>query len=395
MQKRIPSAGTPLHPRDLRSAFHGLWQPRTRLFQEALRSRLGIPYVSLVNSGTTACYVALKALSRLSPRREVVLPAYTAPSLILPIKKAGLVPRLCDVSCATFNLDPDALEQAVGPQTLCVMPVHMFGLPCDMEAIRRGMSNRPGYILEDAASSFGSRLHGQETGTLGDIGFFSFNRGKNLSTLAGGSLMTDNPDLFALIEQERRPLPSVDPIAQVGSLLKLTGLTVAVRPVGYTLLYPLIRRFKYTTLHTDFRTHQYPEVLAGAGVTLLERADDLCRRRHQHGRFLLESLHQVEGIRLPMLPADAWPAFNQFPLLIEDPDRRTRLADDIRRRTGVETTTLYPDPLHRIYDLGYTGREDPFPNATCMARHLLLIPTHPLMERDRLTRVVEIVRTQR
>lgn len=395
MQRRIPSAGTPLQASDLFTAFRGLWQPYSPVFQDILKTRLGKPYISLVNSGTTACYIILKVLAGRSSRREVVLPAYTAPSLTLPIRKAGLIPRLCEISLDTFNLDPSHLEQAVGPNTLCVMPVHMFGLPCDMDAVRQAIAGQPVYMVEDAASSFGSKLNQQETGALSEVGFFSFNRGKNLSTLSGGSIVTDDAELFDRIEAERRALPELSRKAQYALFLKLVGLAAAVRPLGYTALYPWVKRYKYTALHTDFVSYQYPGVLAGAGVNLMGRADALFDVRRRHGLFLMEALKDIRGIRLPAILPGACPVFNQFPVLVEDPDHRTRLIDEIMRRTGVEATMLYPDPLHRIYEMGYPRAPDPFPNATFMSCHLLLIPSHPLMTRNTLTRIVEIFQTTR
>jgi len=394
MPIRIPSAGTLLNSHDLLKALSGLWHHHSHTFQAMLRTRLGKSYIIVVNSGTTACYISLKAIaaSRTS-RREVVIPAYTAPSITLPIKKAGLIPRLCEVSLDTLNMDPARLEEAIGPNTLCVMPVHMFGLPCDMDAIRKALPDKEMIILEDAASSFGSKLGNRETGALGDIGFLSFNRGKNLSTLAGGCIATDETLMYEHMEREKQKLPVLGAIDQLTLWLKLVGLSAAVRPIGYTLLYDLVKRYKYTELHTDFISFQFPDVLAGTGVSLLNRGDDIFRRRYENGRLLQEALDGVDGIRLARPVDEAYTAYNQFPLVIENPSRRDALVDEIYRRTGVETTTLYPDPLHRIYDLGYPADNDPFPDATYISRRLLLIPTHPLMKQKTLVRVADIIRS--
>ncbi|HIG47923.1 MAG TPA: hypothetical protein EYQ20_16385, partial [candidate division Zixibacteria bacterium] len=246
MPIRIPSAGTLLNSHDLLKALSGLWHHHSHTFQAMLRTRLGKSYIIVVNSGTTACYISLKAIaaSRTS-RREVVIPAYTAPSITLPIKKAGLIPRLCEVSLDTLNMDPARLEEVIGPNTLCVMPVHMFGLPCDMDAIRKALPDKEMIILEDAASSFGSKLGNRETGALGDIGFLSFNRGKNLSTMAGGCIATDETLMYEHMEREKQKLPVLGAIDQLKLWLKLIGLSAAVRPIGYTLLYELVKRYKY------------------------------------------------------------------------------------------------------------------------------------------------------
>lgn len=392
MIKKTPSAGTPVGLSELLAATAGLWSPQVEQFRHALSIRLQAPYLNLVNSGTTALFIILRALSRQSSRRDVILPAYTAPSLTLPIRKAGLVPRLCEISLDTFNLDLERLDEAVGPNTLCVVPVHLFGLPCDIDGVRRAVADRGVVIVEDAASSFGTTVNGRETGTLGDVGFLSFNRGKNLSTLMGGALVTADEHLAMLIEEECRTLPSVRWTTQCHLLVKLSALALAVRPWGYTVLRSLVSRFKYTTLHTNFVSFQFPDILAGAGAALLRHADRLCERRHANGIWLAGALDHLSGIRLPVPFAHGYPVFNQFPVLVSDSTVRAHLVDEILRRTGVEATTLYPKPLHQIYDLGYHGPGDPFPHATFMAQHLLLIPTHPLIEIQALDRVVSTIR---
>ena len=393
METRIPSAGTPLRGLDLVSATSGLWRHYLDRYRTLLQAHLQTPHISLVNSGTTACYITMLALARRSSCREVILPAYTAPSLTLPIRKAGLIPRACEISLETFNLDPNRLEEVLGPDTLCILPVHMFGLASDIEAIRRVIGDRDIPVVDDAASSFGTTVKDKRTGTLGDVGFLSFNRGKNLSTLVGGAVVTADSNLFTLIEEERRKLSPANRMLQLRLLTRLMALALAVRPIGYTLLYSLISRYKHTSLHTDFVSFQYPDVLAGAGITLMDRADELCTLRHRNGSFLMELLSDIPGVQLPCLIDQSYNVFNQLPLLIEDTEKRTRLVTNIYGRTGVEVTTLYPDPLHHIYDdLGFNGPEDPFPNATYLSEHIILIPTHPLVTKCILTRIADTIR---
>ncbi|MBT5876718.1 MAG: hypothetical protein HOH43_25055 [Candidatus Latescibacteria bacterium] len=393
MKTRIPSAGTPLLLNDIASATAGLWRHQIDRYISRLKSYLQTPDLCLVNSGTTAGYITMLALAQRSSRREVIIPAYTAPSLTLPIRKAGLIPRCCEVSLETFNLDHDSLDAAITSDTLCVMPVHMFGLASDVAAIRRVIADRDIAVIDDAASSFGTTVQGKQTGTLGDVGFISFNRGKNLSTLVGGAVATEDDELFELIEAERKKLPIANMTHQAKLLLNLTALSVAVRPVGYTLLHALISRYKYTSLHTDFVSFQFPDVLAGAGITLMNRAEAICDLRHRNGSFLGDSLQGLSGIRTPVLIDQTYTVYNQFPVLVDDPELRSRLVGMIFERTGVEVTKLYPDPLHRIYDMGYGGTDDPFPNASYMSDHIILIPTHPLIDSTTLTNIVDTIRS--
>ena len=383
-----PSAGTPISLRDLLygvSSRGGIGR-----FEKAIRRWADVSWCRLVNSGTTACYLALEVLKHLSGKTEVVLPAYTAPSLLLPIWKAGLKPVLCDISPDTFNMDESQLDRHIGERTLCVLPVHMFGMPCDMDSVCRAARDRGAFVLEDAASSMGSRLHGRMTGTFGDVAFLSLNRGKNLSTLAGGCLLTDREDLGGELGRACDALPAPGTAQRAVMATKLVGLSLAVRPAFYTLLYPFVAQFKYTTLHTDFDSFRYTDLQAAVGLSLFRRQEEILRRRHENGMLLYTELSSVVGVRVPKILPDSIPSFNQFPVMFESRAMR----DDLHRRireAGVEATILYPDPIHRIYDLGYDLSDDPFPNATCLASRLLLIPTHPMIGKGRLARVLEVI----
>ena len=383
-----PSAGTPIGWGDL---LHGFASAGAiGRFEETLRVWADVSWCRLVNSGTTAFYLFLEALKRFSDRTEVVLPAYTAPSLLLPIWKAGLTPVLCDMSPETFNMDESLLDRCVGEETLCVLAVHMFGLPCDMDAVCRIAGGRGSFVLEDAASAMGSRLGGRMAGTFGDVGFFSLNRGKNFSTLSGGCLISDREDLAEELARGCEGLPALGAKARAAMAARMMGLSLAVRPAFYTLLYPLVARFKYTTLHTEFDSFRYTSMQAGVGRSLFRRAEGIFHRRRENGMFLHHALSGVQGVRVPKILPNSTTVFNQFPAVFASEELR----DDLHRRmreVGVETTILYPEPIHRIYDLGYDLDADPFPSATYLARRLLLIPTHPMIGRRRLGRVIDLI----
>lgn len=387
MRFMIPSVGTPIGIRDILQGLSG-----DKDFPDVFRRYTGVRYCYFTNSGTTAFYLILRALKTLSSRRKVVLPAYTAPSLILPVRKAGLKPALAEVSLDTFNLDVDRLEDYVDEDTLCVVPVHMFGLPCDMTGVKEIARSKDAFVVEDAASSLGSELDGRPTGTLGDLGFYSFNRGKNLTTLTGGCVVTDSDRLGDAVGGHWRRLPRPPGISRLLIPAKTVGLALAFRPLGYTLLYPIVARFKYTELHTDFDVFAYTKFQARMGGSLFLRAEEVFRMREENGAFLYDSLSEVEGLKLPKIPPNSRVAFNQFPILLGNKTVRDSLHLRIRKELGLETTLLYPEPIHRIYDLGYEASPDPFPNSTRLARRLLLIPTHPLVRREMLEGVVELIR---
>ncbi len=391
MRLLTPSAGTPVSSLDiLKGLIYSFNQPTITL-ESVIKTYTNKKYCYFTNSGTTAFYVILKALRHISKKTEVILPAYTAPSLILPIKKAGLKPVLCDISLKTFNMDIQSLGKCINENTLCIVPVHMFGLPIDMGAIVKIAQQHAVFVIEDAASSLGATINAQPTGVFGDVGFYSFNRGKNLSTLSGGCIVTDNEEIAKGIESEYASLPKLGLKSRIKIAVRLIALAIAVHPLFYTIFYNMISKFKYTTLHTDFDSFVYTNFQAGIGHALFKHASNIFNKRYDHGVFLFDIIRGLKGIRLPELLPNSVPVFNQFPILFEDETIKEVCFVKIND-TGIESTKLYPAPIHRIYDFGYNLDEDPFPNATYFSRHLLLIPTHPIMNIEKLSVIVNIVK---
>jgi len=387
------SIGAPIEINNLLAAFSHflLHRDAQRQFATGIARFLGKKNIYFVNSGTTAFYLILKALKKFQRGEEVILPAYTAPSLVLPIKKAGLKTVLCDISLETFNMDLAALPGVVSPNTLCIVPVHMFGLPMDMGALLQLFEVNSIYLVEDAASSMGSKFRGKQTGTFTQAGFYSFNRGKNYTTFCGGCIVTDDTEFNGVLRDELRLLHFPSKIEQFLLLAKLFGLYLAFKPAMYTFFKSVISRFKYERLHHDFSVYLYNGFQGAFGMSLLTRMDDMFERRRKNGIHLYQALQGTNAIKLPSWPEDSEPVFNQFPILVEDPRLRNTLNAKLNS-TGIESTILYPYPVHMAYNIGYDVSGDLFPNAEYLSKRLLLIPVHPLVEREALDRAVDIIR---
>jgi perosamine synthetase len=360
-------------------------------FESAFARYTGARHAFLVGSGTAALFVILSALKRFSGGTEVVLPAYTVPTLTLAVKRAGLVTRLCDIDRATFNMDPEKLAGSVTKRTLAVVPVHMFGLPMDLSPIREATGRRGSFVVEDAAQAPGAVIHGTRVGTGGDACFFSLCKGKIVSTFRGGVITTDRDDLAGAIRDEIRKLPAPGPLFDVRLFVTLLLLAFTVRPVIYGALFPLIAPLKSTTVHTRFTPTRGTDFEARLGMVQLAHVDDQIKARTRNGRMLMEGLAGTAGIVLPEIAAGAVPAFNHLPILVEDEGAIAPL----RRRLltcGIDTARMYERPIHHVYDLGYKRSPDPFPHATYVARHLVVLPTHAQVTERDATIMIETIR---
>lgn len=402
MLARIPSIGTPIQGTAIIRALCG--RGFVGRFSRSLCDMTGRRHCLLTGSGTAALYIILRALARMSPpgRREVVMPAYTAPSLVLALRAAGTVPVLCDVSLSTFNQALDEMIASIGPRTLAIMPVHMYGLAEDLSGVEQAARRRGAFVIEDAASAMGSSVSGRKAGSMGDVSFFSLNRGKNLSTVAGGAILADSDSLFGAIAEEAQRLcaeersagdgeaPQRNGTGRLHLVMKAVGLSLIWRPSLYSLLWPIAHGYRYRGLHDRMSLTSYTEFQAGIGCSLMARRQEIFEKRHENGMYLHRALSGLSHVRLPLLPDNAFQVFNQFPVLVPDAERRLLLGR--LSRAGIEATSLYPLPIHRVHDLGQVAGEDRFPGAGELAKGILLLPVHPGVRKKDLARAAGILK---
>jgi len=159
-------------------------------FERRYARVLGVKHVHLTASGTTALTAALAGLG-LGPGDEVIVPACTYMATAVGVLAVGAIPVIVDID-ESITMDPEALDAAVGPRTRAVVPVHMWGLPCDMRRILRVARRRRLLVIEDACQAVGGAYEGRMLGSLGHAGVFSFNYYKNMTCGEGGAVVTND-----------------------------------------------------------------------------------------------------------------------------------------------------------------------------------------------------------
>ena len=397
LKLKMPAAGTPYVFSDMYHAKIGLFQS-DRVFSkfgDILKEYLKVENLLFINSGTTANYIIYKVLKQIRKRvdqGEIILPAYTAPSLLLPIEAEGLTPVLVDIDPSTFNLDTTKVADKFNSKTLAVMPVHMFGLPCEIESLLKLTDNSDIFILEDGASALGTTVNNRHICTTASFGFYSLNRGKNVSTLAGGIIVWKNDDYSELFQQYVNESTTLPALAQFIIFLRFIGLSLAVRPFTYTLMSPIVSKFKYTTLHSHFDSFKYTTMQAALGINLWKRIDFLTNQRVENGLSLSGIFQNRPGYRIATIPEGADVAFNQFPVVVKNLETRKLLMNRLFD-AGIETTTLYDHPLHHIFPILNESGNDPYPDATYLAEHLLLFPPHAQIGSRIILKIQEVIDT--
>jgi dTDP-4-amino-4,6-dideoxygalactose transaminase len=390
MIPRIPIISSSVTCADLLYAFmHAYDKSISGKFASALSEFTQSRYIYLTNSGISAFYIILEVLKEKSYRKEVVLPAYTAGSLVVAVLKAGLKPVLCDISLEDFNLDRHYLAKVISSDTLAVVLVHAFGIGITNIGQLRDRVPYEVFFIEDCAQSMGSEIRGKQTGSFTEIGFFSFNRGKNLPTCGGGCIITTDEKIAGTIAKNISRLKEEGIFFKVAVPLQSLIFHLATNPYIYGLTYKFASYFKETAPPKDIVIQKNNHFRAALGLRLMKKREALFSQRYKNGMFLINALKDLKEIILPKILNDSRPVFNRLPVIFKDLRRRQEVKKRLWRQ-GIETSDMYSQPLHRMFNLGY-GKEE-FPNANYFTEHLLVLPVHPGVKQEDLMKMIKVIR---
>lgn len=195
--------------------------------ETALKEKLGAPYLRLFTNGHLALECAISALN-LEPG-EIITTPFTFISTTHAIVRCGFTPVFCDVEADYFTLDPAKLEEKITPQTRAILPVHVYGNPCDMEAIDRIAKKHNLPVLYDAAHAFGVTVHGRPVADFGDVSMFSFHATKCYNTIEGGAVACKSESYAELLNGYKNfGFHENDEICEVGGNAKMNEFQAAM-----------------------------------------------------------------------------------------------------------------------------------------------------------------------
>jgi len=215
----------------INSGFVSTFGPFVSEFEDKFARFIGAPKAVSTQSGTTALHMALYELG-IGKGDEVIVPALTFVATVNPVMYVGATPVVVDVDSRTWNIDPGRIEKHISEKTKAIIPVHLYGNPCDMEAILNIARRHSLYVIEDATESLGARYKENYTGTLGDFGCFSFNGNKVITTGGGGMIVGKDEKRLEHIKflsnQARGELDGAYYHPEVGFNYRMTNIEAAL-----------------------------------------------------------------------------------------------------------------------------------------------------------------------
>lgn len=309
-----------------------------------------------VNSGTAALLLALEALG-IGPGDTVLVPAFTFPSTANVVEKVGARVRFVDVDENTFNIDPEDLKDKCTDECRAVIPVHLFGVPADMDRVIAFAGGKGLSVIEDAACALGASLGGRMCGTIGDAGCFSFHPRKLVTTGEGGMVVSTRRELIDRIK--------------------------SLRDHG----------FDVTSQGRDIRTpslnYRLSDLHAAVGLASLEGSETEIMTRYSLAALYDDLLGRLEGVRLQGAPAGCLRVYQTYCVVLTGGKPRGEVIKGLRSQ-GVEAT-IGTYAVHSLlyYREKYDLKPDDFPVASRLGERTLALPMHSRMAESDVKRVVE------
>ena len=228
------------------SSFVSTIGPFVTKFEEVFAKYLEVPRAVSVQSGTSALHIALIELG-ITSGDEVILPALTFVASANPIRYVGATPVFVDVDPVTWNVSPEKIEKSITKKTKAIMPVHLYGNPCDMDSIMNIAKKHDLFVIEDATESLGATYTGKYTGTIGDIGCYSFNGNKVITTGGGGMVVAKDAqraEHIKFLVNQARDVSKGFYHTEVGYNMRMTNLEASLGLAQMERLHTFIEKKK-------------------------------------------------------------------------------------------------------------------------------------------------------
>ncbi len=335
---------------------HFILGPEVERFESEMATFVNCKHAIGCASGSDALLLALMALD-VMPGDDVITTPFTFVATAGAIARLGARPVFVDIDPETYNLDVQKLARTITRKTRAVIPVHLFGLPADMSALKKIAEEHNLPIIEDAAQAIGARYGDRLVGTIGNVGCFSFFPSKNLGGAGDGGLLTTN-----------------DPqLAQRLRLLRIHGSS---------------KKYHYDVIGVNSRLDALQAAILRVKLRHLDEWTEARRRNASRYQRLLRNAGLTEYISTPIEPPGTGHVYNQFVI-------RAAQRDELRehlKNEGIPTEIYYPSPLHLQPAFAYLGyRRGDFPESEKASAEVLALPIYPELTEEQQVAVVQAI----
>jgi len=324
-----------------------------RYFENEFAEYIGVKHAIGVGNGFDALRISLDTLD-LKKDDEVILPSLTFIATILAVIHAGARPILADVNPETFVIDYKTVESLIGPKTKVIIPVHIYGYPCNIPEIVENTKDKGIVVIEDFAQSVGAEIDGKKTGSLGQINGASFYPTKTLGALGDGGIITTNDK-------------------------NLADICLSLRNYGFT------SKDQHKVIGYNSRLDELQAALLSVKIPWLDIWNN--ERRSIAAKYT-DNLSNIPGLRLPNYKRNTLSAYHIFPILSKQRDELKKHL----KASGIETLVHYRTPLHLQHSMIHLGyNKGSIPVAEKIASMQLSLPIYPGLSDDKIDFISEMI----
>ena len=352
-------------------------------FEKKFAEYIGAKHAIALNSGTDALIIALKAFG-IGEGDEVITTPFTFFATAETIAMVGAVPVFVDVDEETYKVDPAKIEQKITDRTKAILPVHIFGQPADMGAIRAIAEKHGLIIIEDACQAVGAMIGDRKVGTLGDAACFSFFPTKNLGGFGDGGMITTESDEIAIICRAYREHGGGQNGAKARSILTGVEDELSTGKSGDALYNP----YKYYNYLIAYNS-RLDAIQARVLDVKLDYLDGFNERRTEIAEFYNKALSGIEQIQIPVIRDGVKTVWHQYAFRC---DQKDEMGEFLAGR-DIGSAAFYPVPLHLQKAFGYLGyKPGDLPIAEKITKQTVCLPIFPELTQDELNAVAEGVK---
>ncbi len=347
----------------LKSGWIGLG-PITKKFEDKFAEYVGVKYAIGLNSCTAALHLAINSLGINSG--EIITTPITFVSTAQAILYNGATPIFADIQEDTLNVDPSDIEEKISKNTKAIIPVHYGGHPCDMDEINKLASNHNLYVIEDCAHAAGAKYKGKKSGSLGDLGCFSFHVVKNLATGDGGMITTNDKDLYEKLIK-----------------LRWSGINASTyqrNMEGYS--------WYYDVEYLGFKAHMN-DITASIGLVQLKKLDRMNTRRREIFETYNREFADVDWIKTPIEKAYVKSAFHNYVIKVDLEDRN-KLISYLAENSISAGVHYMPLHFHSFFKKRNITADTPI--AEKIWSKIVTLPLYPDLTSEDLNKVIKTVK---
>ncbi len=329
-------------------------------FERKLEKVLKVDNASVFNNGTIALLTALKALD-LPLESEVITTPFTFPATPHCISWNGLKPVFCDIEPDTMTIDPQKIDELITEETSAIVPVHVYGFPCDVKKIDKIAQTNDLRVIYDGAHTFSTEINGRGIGTFGDITVFSFHATKLFNTIEGGCLTYKNHEYKDKIYNLRNfGIKNEEEVVDIGINGKMNEIQASIGLLNLSL----------------FKTEQI--------------------KRYEIKKLYINELRDIDGLIIPEMPENTTDSAQYFPIIIEEDFHMSRdtVYEEFKKHNIFTRKYFYPICSdYKPYKHLKSSSKDNLPIANDLKNKILCLPYYGELDHNTVIEICDLLKT--